>query len=696
MLPWIQQFKLQKTATFLFGCLVVVFLFFGFVHGVSAQEAVQPAVDTLGVNAVDNTVALASTDIRIIVLRIVRVILGLLGIIALGLTLYGGFLIMTSGGNEEKIAQGKLLLRNMVIGLAIIMTSFSIVHFVIKSLSEATNPGGLAGNNAQGGAQIEAFAGSGALGSGIISRHFPRRDATNVSRNTNIMVTFEEPIAPSSLIENTNDTCFGNDGKATKECQRDANGKIVNPVYGDCFPPAGQPVQPERDCDRLKTDVVKIYKTSDKDVKPLPVVEAVGKTVYEDGENRNNYNFVFDPLADLGSDRENIGYTVALTTKIFKKDGKTQALGSDYIWKFETGTQRDNTAPKIKSVFPDSNAIVSRNVIVQIDFSEPMDPTTMSGSANELTNIIFGDKNIRGEWKTSNGYRTVEFIPADACGTNSCGDTMYCLPIRCEAGKENDPACKNTIGILARTAQLLGVGSFAADSSTGITDASSNALDGDGNGSPDGKPVMPGDFHTIRENEGIPDNAYWDFQITNTINRTPPYIETVGPTVDAENVSANAPVSIRFNKIMNSYSIEKIGLVEHPLAAELWYEPDSEREQQKTVVTINHREFGVGGKNFFYFPTVPSSVKDAYQNCIYPGRGPLPQERGGSVECSVDNDFNAVNCTPVDAESDSDTGCAQTTHADALAQKDIRACLDKMKIISQQPAVINNQGQFAR
>ncbi|MBI4434564.1 hypothetical protein HY635_01990, partial [Candidatus Uhrbacteria bacterium] len=55
---------------------------------------------------------LSTQDIRITVAKIIRAFIGILGLVALVIILYGGFLWMTSGGDEEKIGKGKKVLTN--------------------------------------------------------------------------------------------------------------------------------------------------------------------------------------------------------------------------------------------------------------------------------------------------------------------------------------------------------------------------------------------------------------------------------------------------------------------------------------------------------------------------------------------------------------------------------------------------------
>jgi hypothetical protein len=74
-------------------------------------------------------------DPRLTIANIVRTALEFLGVIFIILTMYAGFLWMTAGGNEEKVTKAKTLLFQAVIGLAIILTAYSITLMVVKIIS---------------------------------------------------------------------------------------------------------------------------------------------------------------------------------------------------------------------------------------------------------------------------------------------------------------------------------------------------------------------------------------------------------------------------------------------------------------------------------------------------------------------------------------------------------------------------------
>ena len=87
-----------------------------------------------------NALGLGDTDQapQVIAARLVNIMLGFLGIIAVVIILLGGFKWMTAGGNEDKIGEAKGLLSAGVIGLIIILMSWALATWVISILYNAT------------------------------------------------------------------------------------------------------------------------------------------------------------------------------------------------------------------------------------------------------------------------------------------------------------------------------------------------------------------------------------------------------------------------------------------------------------------------------------------------------------------------------------------------------------------------------
>jgi len=103
----------------------------------AAQNTSLITADSLGINYVKGS-GLGSTDVRTTVASIIRVAMGLLGIVAVVIILIGGFTWMTAGGNEEKVGEAKKWIFAGVIGLAIILSAYALANFVIGQLVSAT------------------------------------------------------------------------------------------------------------------------------------------------------------------------------------------------------------------------------------------------------------------------------------------------------------------------------------------------------------------------------------------------------------------------------------------------------------------------------------------------------------------------------------------------------------------------------
>jgi hypothetical protein len=95
------------------------------------------ALDT-GVNAVNNSIKLGQEDPRTVVGRIINIAIMFLGVIAVGIIIVAGFKWMMAGGEEEKINDAKNLLKNGVIGLIIVLSSWGIATFILERIMDST------------------------------------------------------------------------------------------------------------------------------------------------------------------------------------------------------------------------------------------------------------------------------------------------------------------------------------------------------------------------------------------------------------------------------------------------------------------------------------------------------------------------------------------------------------------------------
>ena len=69
--------------------------------------------------------------------RIIGFFLSFLGILAVILFLYAGFLWMTAGGDSGKVDKAKSYMKNAVIGIVIILAAYIITDFVIREIGNA-------------------------------------------------------------------------------------------------------------------------------------------------------------------------------------------------------------------------------------------------------------------------------------------------------------------------------------------------------------------------------------------------------------------------------------------------------------------------------------------------------------------------------------------------------------------------------
>jgi len=132
---------MQKFSKYLLSLAIICVLAIP-VIAIHAQDNVDSvASNRFGLNEVNTGISggLSTSDPRAVVGRIINVVLGFLGVIAVAIILLGGFKWMTGGGNEDKVGEAKKLLGAGVIGLVIILMSWAVATFVINALYTATN-----------------------------------------------------------------------------------------------------------------------------------------------------------------------------------------------------------------------------------------------------------------------------------------------------------------------------------------------------------------------------------------------------------------------------------------------------------------------------------------------------------------------------------------------------------------------------
>lgn len=528
------------------------------------------------------------SDLITIIGRIINVVLGFVGVILLILLIYAGFLYMTAGGDAEKVKKARDTIKNAIIGLIILASAWAIVYFIMKALAGAVGGGSVIGSGAGG---IYGLVGSsGSLGGGVIEYHLPERNATDVPRNTPVIITFKQAIDPASFIagwtEETSSTTVG-----------------------------------------LNVENVEVFRTGDEGT--VLTSEQARVTFTQDRKT-----YVVRPVDLLGSPTTNVKYTVKLkggNDGILLAAGGpafSGSFGQGYEWGFEVSTFVDLTPPKVVAAIPYAGGKYARNIVIQITFDEAVDPVGASGiflGGSGFTNISVRPNEgvgtpLDGEYKITNRYRTVEFLTFDKCGVNSCGRDVFCLPPNA------------TLEVKALAASLSSQppqAQFTAQGFDGITDVVGNSMDGNADDTAQGSPI---------------DDYLWSFGTSNEVKLTPPSVEITVPDATAGDGQSNRPldenVSATFDGLMQASTFRSDAAYIVPSGKDetdpdtFWFfvgmellTSDSMPVQPgdvavKAQLFMKHRPYLPSGLLVddlnYYDPFLLSDLQDAYQNCFNP------------------------------------------------------------------------------
>lgn len=126
--------------TYIKTILIILFLCFSFVGAnktvkakitEDAANALNPVAEVYGATGTD------TQTIPQIIASIIQYALSFLGVIFLVFLIYAGFLWMTAAGDQEKITKATDILQSSVIGLIIILSSYTITYFALQNLTKA-------------------------------------------------------------------------------------------------------------------------------------------------------------------------------------------------------------------------------------------------------------------------------------------------------------------------------------------------------------------------------------------------------------------------------------------------------------------------------------------------------------------------------------------------------------------------------
>ena len=77
-------------------------------------------------------------DVRAVVAQLIQGSLGIIGVMFIAYAFYGGMMILTSAGDEDKISTGKSTLRTATIGIVVVLSALGITTFVTSAILRGT------------------------------------------------------------------------------------------------------------------------------------------------------------------------------------------------------------------------------------------------------------------------------------------------------------------------------------------------------------------------------------------------------------------------------------------------------------------------------------------------------------------------------------------------------------------------------
>jgi hypothetical protein len=435
------------------GCFLI------FSQSVQAQEWNQ------GMANFQQETGLTNQELPVIIGRIVRIVLGFLGLIAVIIIITGGFIWLTSGGNPEKINQAKKIIISGLIGLAIIVFSYAIASFILNILWGRFGPG--AGGGQGGGI------GPGTLPQGanylVIIDKYPKNNQA-VPRNITVTIAFNRPLncetvkygngsgdtikimsgnnlVPGHIRVQGNTIIF----KTDVQCPGVLGGLACQP-FNSCPPPEGGPCHVGRDSNQSNWQCA-----------PLPE----GKTSLSCCPVGTFCCSCFSPGQ----------YTLTLiggNNGIKSLDGKILPSAS-ISWNFTVTSEINSDPPKVSSRAPAPNSQnVPRNVGIAVTFSKPIDLSTLRvyGDPAKCPQAVseIGEASVRVT-KATNGE------PISGCFEKITSEAFIFRPDNPCPSPYGERGCKCFDANVGINVTL--IGSQVDDQTKAIRDTNCNVLDCD-------------------------------------------------------------------------------------------------------------------------------------------------------------------------------------------------------------------------
>lgn len=380
-----------------------------------------------------------------IALSLINWMLGILALIAVVLILYGGFLWLTSRGEEEQIEKAKRVLINAGIGLLIILAAWGIVLYILEILLGATGTGGT--NGTSGGGYGGGFPSGGSTF--YVRNVDPGDEDVDVTLCTDIYHLFSKDIDTSSVTTNTassaNPTFYL---------------RLVDSTHYTDKAGAGEACAANTDCSSALCDSGTLTCTGDN------VSGTIELDDLDAGETTDHFSFL--PTVNFEADATYTGTVVGADSGVISEESTgALTMDQDYTYTFVTGSTTDSTPPTVDEVsgespFPgEAETDVCLNTPINFQFSEAIRTYTVDDNTSFLVSAD-------SSFGTPVALRSFDFG----------GDRVYAMTRPSSALTANSAYYSELYGgdVSATTGSLEHV----------ITDACGNPLDGDFDGTSEG------------------------------------------------------------------------------------------------------------------------------------------------------------------------------------------------------------------
>jgi len=353
---------------------------------------------------IGSSIGLSTLDLKSTVINIIKWVLGIVSLVAVSFLIYGGILWMTSKGNEEKIAKAKKVIINTVIGIVIILLAWAIVLFVEGFVTNSSGGNGSVSCTPGDPHPSDICLECNASGNGYVYIIPAPVGCTlpGASFHTNDVETSYDASDQVYMCSRVQ-PIFNNNVEATTVDSSVSSGAlyIENTANGDVkegsWTTSGKSItfKHPKVCSNDNTQ------SCNNDDECGGVGDTCNLAVFEANTNYQIH------LPNSIEDKDSLSLSAALSSALSTAVSCNEISG-ELVCNFTTNNEMDTVPPTITSTYPisDSNDSnypdqnVNREPIIDVNFSENIDASTVIDSANSpqpnTSNIVLEQLDASG------------------------------------------------------------------------------------------------------------------------------------------------------------------------------------------------------------------------------------------------------------------------------------------------------------